>query len=173
MRLECRERFPRHRPQRKPLVSNPSMYHSTCVTHMPWCMLGSLTCSGGENVPGIPSACAAHNFMYLARGPWSITPVAQIPQCTSTISHNVLFCNRNVHMCAHFCYKSALWDIHLIYCGICEMGLMCFEISMNKHHSIFTHTDKQQVLMHGHQEWMSRTVCVTFTWDMYIYMSCL
>ena len=26
-----------------PLVSNPDMRHVTCVTHVPWCMLGSLT----------------------------------------------------------------------------------------------------------------------------------
>ena len=26
-----------------PRVSNPDMYHGTCVTHVPWCMLGSLT----------------------------------------------------------------------------------------------------------------------------------
>ena len=25
---------------------------------------------GGENVPGIPGACANRNFMYLVRGPW-------------------------------------------------------------------------------------------------------
>ena len=37
--------------------------------------------------------------------------VAQIPQCTSTTSHNVQFCNTNVHMCAHFCYKR-------LHCGI-------------------------------------------------------
>ena len=39
---ECRERFPRHRLQKKPLVSDPSMHHGTCITHMPWCMSGSL-----------------------------------------------------------------------------------------------------------------------------------
>ena len=33
---------------------------------------------------------------------WSIS---QIPQCISSISHNAPFCNWNVHMCAHFCYK--------------------------------------------------------------------
>ena len=45
-------------------------------------------------------------------------PVAQIPQCTSPISHNAPFYNRNVHICAHFCYKiihsglsDALWDL--------------------------------------------------------------
>ena len=26
---------------------------------------------GGENVPGIPGACATFNFSYLARGPWT------------------------------------------------------------------------------------------------------
>ena len=29
MRRECRERFPRHRLQRKPLVSDPGMHHGT------------------------------------------------------------------------------------------------------------------------------------------------
>ena len=70
MRRECRERFPRHRLQRKPLVSDPDMHHGTCVAHVPWCMSGSLTRGGGENVPGILGACATHNFAYLVRGPW-------------------------------------------------------------------------------------------------------
>ena len=58
-----------------PQVSDPDMHPGTCVTHVPWCMPGSLT-SGfrwnrwrGENVPGIPGACATCNFTYLARGP--------------------------------------------------------------------------------------------------------
>ena len=70
MHWECRERFPCHRFQRKMLVSDPGMDHGTCVTHVPWCMSGSLTCGGGENVPGIPGACATRNFTYLARDPW-------------------------------------------------------------------------------------------------------
>ena len=64
---ECRERFPRHRLHRKPLVSDPVMQHGTCVTHLPWCMSGSLTRSGGEHVPGIPDACATRYFTYLVR----------------------------------------------------------------------------------------------------------
>ena len=70
MRRGCRERFSRHRLQRKPLVSDPGMHHDTCVTHMPWCMSESLTRDDGENIPGIPDACANPNFIYLARGPW-------------------------------------------------------------------------------------------------------
>ena len=53
-----------------PQVSDPDM------THVPWCMPGSLTSCflwsrGGENVPGIPGACATHNFTYLVRGQWT------------------------------------------------------------------------------------------------------
>ena len=38
MSWECREHFPHHRG-----FSNPSMHHGKCVTHVPWCMPGSLT----------------------------------------------------------------------------------------------------------------------------------
>ena len=47
------------------------MHHGTCVTHVPWCMSGTLTRGGGKHVPGIPGACATDNFAYLARGPCS------------------------------------------------------------------------------------------------------
>ena len=63
MRRECRERFPRHWLQRKPLVRDPDMHHGTCVTHVPWCKSGSLTRGGGENVPGIPGACAPRTII--------------------------------------------------------------------------------------------------------------
>ena len=72
MRRECRERFPRHRLHRKPLVSDPGMHHDTCVTHVPWCMSGSLTRGGGGNVPGTPGACTTRNFTYLVRSQWLI-----------------------------------------------------------------------------------------------------
>ena len=38
-------------------------------------------------------------------------PVAQIPQCTSLISHNALLCKRNVHTRTQICYK-------MLHCGI-------------------------------------------------------
>ena len=43
--------FSRHRLQRKPLFSD----HGTCVTHVPWCISGSLTRSGGETFPAFPA----------------------------------------------------------------------------------------------------------------------
>ena len=55
MRRESRERFPRHRFQRKPLVSDPGMHHGTCVTHARAVIhVGIATHGGGENVTGIP-----------------------------------------------------------------------------------------------------------------------
>ena len=60
-----------------PRVSDPDMRHGTCVTHVPWCMSGSLN-NGSlwsrwrENFPGLPGACATHTFMYLARDPCKI-----------------------------------------------------------------------------------------------------
>ena len=56
-------------------VSDPDKHHGTCVTHVPWCMPGSLIsgflCSQWRgNVPGIPSACATRNLAYLVKGPW-------------------------------------------------------------------------------------------------------
>ena len=56
--------------KRKQQVSDSGMHHGTYVTYVPWCMSGSLTRLGGENVPGIPGAYAPCNFMYLVRGPW-------------------------------------------------------------------------------------------------------
>ena len=47
--------FPTTDLKRKPLVSDPDMHHGTCVTHVPWCMSGSLTRSDGENVPAFPA----------------------------------------------------------------------------------------------------------------------
>ena len=73
MRGECQERFPRHRLQMKPLVSDLAMHHGMCATHMPWCMSGSPTRGGGENVPGIPGARATRSFAYLVRDPCKIS----------------------------------------------------------------------------------------------------
>ena len=64
MRRECRGRFPHDRLQRKPRVSDPGMHHGTCVTHLPWCITGSLKHGVGRNGPGIPGACATRPQFY-------------------------------------------------------------------------------------------------------------
>ena len=60
------KRFP---PPSTSLVSDPDMHHDTCVTHVPWCMSGSLTRGGREDVPGITDAWSTSDFTYPARGP--------------------------------------------------------------------------------------------------------
>ena len=64
--------FPRRRFQRKPLVSDPGMHHGTCVTHVPWCMSGSLTCGDGEYIPGIPGAPAISRIWQEAHCPTKV-----------------------------------------------------------------------------------------------------
>ena len=86
-----RECFPRHRLQRKPLLSDPGMHHGTCVTHVPRCMSGSLTRGGRENVLGISGACATLNFTYLVKGPWcKPTVMSWYVYCACTVSLNRL-----------------------------------------------------------------------------------
>ena len=94
MRRECRARFPRHRLQRRPLVCDPGMHHDTCVTHVSWCMSGSLTRGGGENVPGIPGACAIRNVTYLARGPLCNNYLFIGLYCIQHKLHQNVFINR-------------------------------------------------------------------------------
>ena len=66
------------RLQRKPLVSDPDMHHGTCVTHVPWCLSGSLNCGGGENVTGIFQRMRPRNFTYLVRNPLNWIPMVRI-----------------------------------------------------------------------------------------------
>ena len=57
-----RERFPRLRLQRNPLVSDPGMHHDKSVMHV-----GIAIPGGGERVPGIPGACTTRNFATLRK----------------------------------------------------------------------------------------------------------
>ena len=79
-----------------PQFSDPDMHQGTCVTHVPWCMSWSLASvflrsRWRKNVPGIPGACATHNFTYLARGPWLSSDYGkyQMPiECSKLIQHD-------------------------------------------------------------------------------------
>ena len=136
MRRECRERFPRHRLQRKPLVSDPGMHHGMCVTHVPWCMSGSLTRSGGENVPGIPGACATCNVTYLVRGPLEaiskfISTRSWIHVSRSTIHIvNCMKMNHNFHgesiWNSYFVYFDVTTHTKIVAPTICLGDCMCY-----------------------------------------------
>ena len=70
--------FPHRRCQRKPLVSDPGMHHGTCVTHVSWCMSGSLTCGDGENDPSIPDACATAILRIWQEAHWILYKKARL-----------------------------------------------------------------------------------------------
>ena len=91
MRREWRERFTRHLLQRKLRVGYLGMNHDMCVK--PWCMSGSLTQGGGENVLSILGACATRNFAYLVRDPWSYVSFSDdnlVSVCANSSNH--IFC---------------------------------------------------------------------------------
>ena len=48
-------------------------------------------------------------------------PISQIPQCSSPISHNASFCNRNVHISVT---KWCIMGYGTDACGICARGLV-------------------------------------------------
>ena len=93
MQWECRERLPRHQLQRKPLVSDPGMYHATCFTHVPWCMSGSLTRGGGKTFPAFP-AHAQSAILRICKRTMShlFTPS---PPCVAAL----VFSDENDHCC--------------------------------------------------------------------------
>ena len=128
--------FPRHRLQRKRLISDPGVHHCTCVTHVPWCMSGSLARGGGENVPGIPGAHATRNCTYLARGQW---PANSRSQYTSIYNndpkysdywHNYL---RVISKYSVFSTRKVLikHEIMIFWNGVSILSmLLCWQISV-------------------------------------------
>ena len=124
MGRECRERFPRRRLQRKPLVCDPGMHHGTCFTHVPWCMSGSLTSGGEENVPGIPGACATRNFAYLVRGPWIVNRYQLFSESWHCSSSNMILLGFPIfvwvafiwQMIRHYGDSGRKWPPGDVYC---------------------------------------------------------
>ena len=77
-------------------------------------------CAEDMNILKIQPSTALH----VSLGTSINWPNLQIPPCTSSISINALFCNRNVHVCTFLLQTGALWDIcwcivgllRLVYC---------------------------------------------------------
>ena len=121
------------------------MHHGTCATHVPWCMSGLLNRGGGENVLGIPGACATHNFMYLAIGSYSVRKPAMAagrnhyidfacvermgPVCYvfMMISSNGNISRLTSHLCGEFTGHQPLRQYWFFYFRIpCSSSLSCY-----------------------------------------------
>ena len=95
---------PRRRFQRKPLVSDPGMHHGTYMTHVPWCMPGSLACSDGETFPAFP-AHAHPQFCVSGKRPM--------------MKHGLYL--------AHFDNVGSMWRLH-IYDVPCTIHVITYEL---------------------------------------------
>ena len=108
-----------------------------------FCYLGHMLCSGGSCDSAITARCCVAWGKFRKLLPVLIIrhlspkvhikafvtciclamlhnrPISQIPECICAISHNAPFCNRNVHTCAHFCYK-------MLHCGIWHRCILGF-----------------------------------------------
>ena len=109
MRREWWECFPRHRLKWKLLASDHGMHHGTSVTHVLWCMSGSLTCGGGENVPDIPGACATRNFTYLTRGPCTQTDTCHLEYRTVLVECISWLCCPDALQIKILSHTDAIW----------------------------------------------------------------
>ena len=78
------------------LIIDPDLHHGTCVTHVPWCIPGSLT-SGflwsrwRGNVPGIPGACATRNLRIWYETHWTLM----------TLQHNLVLISSTKQVTRH------------------------------------------------------------------------
>ena len=99
MRRECQGRFPRHHGLAIPTCITTRASRTcrdACRDHL---LAVSLEVGGGENVSGIPSACATRNFTYLVRGPCHIFMNRQLLIQTKTLER---YCTNLVHICFRY-----------------------------------------------------------------------
>ena len=139
----CRKRFPCHWFKRKPPVSDPDIQHGTCVTHVPWCISGSLTRGGVENVPGILGACTTRNFTYLTKGPCSVRSKGTLRREFACLKLQILF--KTMHL------KISLAK----YRQLCP-GLKFAKVYRRMHMqcTVDRHTDNQTTERTEHRFWI-------------------
>ena len=109
---------------KEPLVSDPDIYHGTCVTQVPWCMSGSLTRGGGENGKTFPAFPAHVQSAILcicqeAHG-WSINGAAHsvaptCPYITTMFTYVNLHKVSSCQGCSYLCrcvFRSSIRQPH-------------------------------------------------------------
>ena len=108
----------------------------TCITAPAWpmcrdacrdrLMTVSFEVGGGENVPGIPRAWAAHNFTYLAIGLWMRSKVGNNNMSPGMFSYQ----KRNLYLYSYSSRKCRAVKMNMCICG-CEIGEQGIEQILN------------------------------------------
>ena len=111
---------------------HPDMHHGTCVTHVPWCMPGSLTIgflwSRWRGKRSRHSRRMRNPQFYVSgqRPIQSSSRISILLTDQSHKGHNAPVTCPTIHHAMHISVpQSALWDMGQEHCGICETGLLC------------------------------------------------
>ena len=101
-----------------PRISDPDMQHGTCVTHVPWCMTGSLTSgvlwSRWRAKRFRHSRCMRTPQFYVSGKRPMIQQlcalnIAFIPHCNRLLETNICF---GTHIKKHFAFLMHIWKKH-------------------------------------------------------------
>ena len=124
MRRECREGFPPPPTSKEPVISDHNMHHGTCVTHVPWCMSGSLTRGGGKTFPTfLPHAqTTILRIWQEAHGAGTIT------QVTMWTSANALFIHSMYRIAGIICFiQSISHELIALFMLCCILIVWCWQ----------------------------------------------
>ena len=110
-----------------PQVSDPDMHHGTCVTHVPWCMSGSLT-SGffwnrrrGKTFPAFPAHAqpAILRIWYEAHCQWNLCAYSACwfhwQSYRFFFNHYHYLCYYSVERCCQFLSQSYVTNYSTVY----------------------------------------------------------
>ena len=112
MRRECRERFPRRRWLTIPIWFTVRAWRTCRDACRDRELAVFLEVGGGENVPGIPGACATRNFTYLVRGSLDNTNIQTQP---NTVGNTKMTLKKKLNFgfkaCAYMTFYLSLPDV--------------------------------------------------------------
>ena len=81
--------------------------------------------------------------------------ISHFPQCIGQISHNAAFGNNNVHICAHFYYKT-------VHCGIWDWCIVIYGCSAFRGCEFWTISKVRLTT----EKYSSRMWCGTMQWNL-------
>ena len=144
------------------------MHHGTCVTHLPWCMSGSLTCGDGENVPIIPGACAPAILRIWQEAPWGLGSLhSQIERlglkCKNTFISTKFATYSNIHI------LPGVWCLSPVHClnnlARNKLKFVCFKLRQTHVFDFKMASEATLPLVVRHNNWVkAHAVDVIIVW---------